>query len=192
VGFLTVSARGRILWMNRTAQRTLGLDLQESEGRLFANVVRDPQLAAFWQQALETEEGARGAVCMRWPRRLDLKVTAATALDASGKLIGRALMFCDLTNERRVQVHLSQEATRRLLNIAENWNESAEAKAGLTGQELKILRMVGAGLANGQIANQLQIAVSTVRTHMKHVYSKLGLASRSDAISYALRNGLSQ
>ena len=107
------------------------------------------------------------------------------------ELLGRALMFCDVTAERQVQLQMSQEATERLLGMADNWNESAEARAGLTAQELKILRLVGQGFSNPQIATKLHVAVSTVRSHLKHVYGKLGLSTRSEAISYALRNGLS-
>ena len=95
-----------------------------------------------------------------------------------------------MTAERQVQVQLSEEATRRLLDMAESWNESAEAKAGLTAQEIRILRLVGQGFSNPQIAADLNIATSTVRSHLKHVYGKLGLSTRSEAISYALRNGL--
>ena len=190
VGFVTVNAAGRIIWMNRTAQRTLGLDHKDVQGKAFTRVVRDPQISAFWHEALESDQTTMGEICMHWPRRLELKINATASFDPSGELIGRALMFCDVTAERTVQVNLSREATQRLMDMAEHWNESAEAKAGLTAQELKILRMVGGGLSNSQIGQQMNVAVSTVRSHLKHVYSKLGLASRSEAISYALRNGL--
>lgn len=190
VGFVTTNAAGHVLWLNRTAQSTLGLDLQEAQGKAFAQVVRDPQMAAFWHEALESDQTTMGEICVHWPRRVDLKVNATTAFDPAGELIGRAVMFCDVTAERTVQVSLSREATQRLLEVAEHWNESADAKAGLTPQEMKVLRMVGAGLSNGQISQQMQVAISTVRTHLKHLYGKLGLSSRSEAISYALRNGL--
>lgn len=192
VGFVTVNPAGRVLWMNRTAQSTLGLDLEEARGRLFAQLVRDPQVAAFWHEALASQKTTMGEISVHWPRRVDLKMNATTALGLSGELIGRALIFCDVTAERMVQVQLSQEATQRLMDLAENWNESAEAKAGLTAQELKVLGFVGAGLSNAQIAHQTGVAVSTVRSHLKHVYSKLSLASRSEAISYALRNGIAE
>jgi len=191
VGFVSVGPAGRILWMNRAAQRLLGLDLEDVEGRQLAGVLRDPQMAAFWQQALATEKTLGAELALHWPTPADLKANAAVAYDTRGDLIGRALMFCDVTAERQVQVQLSKEATERLLDMAGHWNESAEAKAGLTAQELKILRLVGQGFSNPQIATSLGIAVSTVRSHLKHVYGKLGLTNRSEAISYALRNALS-
>ena len=191
VGFVSVGPAGRVQWMNRAAQRLLGMDLEDVEGRQLANVLRDPQMAAFWQEALVTEKTVSAELSLHWPTPTELKANAAVAYDTDGELIGRALMFCDVTAERRAELELSKEATERLLGMAEHWNESAEARAGLTAQELRVLRLVGQGFSNPQIATALQIAVSTVRSHLKHVYGKLGLTNRSEAISYALRNALS-
>lgn len=190
VGFVTVNAAGRILWMNRAAQSTLGLDLEEMREQPLAQVLRDPQMAAFWHEAMTCEHTVGGEITLHWPCESHLKVNATAALDPAGEVLGRALLFCDVTDQREVQVRLSQEATQRLLDMAGHWNETAEAKAGLTPQELRVLRMVGAGLSNPQIAGQMDVALSTVRSHLKNLYSKLGLKSRSEAISYALRNGL--
>jgi len=190
IGIVTLNPVGRVSWMNRAAQRILGLDFDESKGQLFAQMIRDPQLAAFWQESLATEETVQGDVSLHWPKALELKVNATTSLAPSGDIIGRALLFCDVTAERTVQVQLSHKTTQRLLDMAEHWNESAEAKAGLTAQELKTLRCLGSGLSNPQIADQMHIALSTVRSHLKHLYKKLGLSNRSEAISYALRNGM--
>jgi DNA-binding CsgD family transcriptional regulator len=190
IGLVTMNAAGRIAWMNRVAQRTLGLDGEECRGRAFANVIKDPQMAAFWQEAVATEDTALGEVSLRWPRAAELKVNATTSLDPSGKLIGRALVFCDVSDERSIQVKLSQEATERLLKMAAPAEDPAGAKAALTPRELDVLRHVGSGLGNQQIAEAMSVSPSTVRTHLKHIYKKLGLPSRSDAICYALRNNL--
>lgn len=190
IGLVTMNASGRIAWMNRVAQRTLGLDGDECRDRLFATVIKDPQMAAFWQEALTTDGTAMGEVSLRWPRAAELKVNATTSLDPSGKLIGRALVFCDVSDERSIQVKLSQEATERLLKMAAPTDEPTEALAALTARELEVLRHVGAGLGNQQIATAMEVSQSTVRTHLKHIYRKLGLPSRSDAICYALRNNL--
>jgi DNA-binding CsgD family transcriptional regulator len=190
IGLVTMNASGRIAWMNRVAQRTLGLDAEESRGRLFATVIKDPQMAAFWQEALATEGTAMGEVSLRWPRAAELKVNATTSLEPSGKLIGRALVFCDVSDERSVQVKLSQEATERLLQMAAPAEEPAGAQAALTAKELEVLRHVGSGLGNQQVATEMKVSLSTVRTHLKHIYSKLGLDSRSEAICYAIRNNL--
>ena len=95
-----------------------------------------------------------------------------------------------MSDERSVQVKLSQEATERLLQMAAPTEAPAGAHAALTAKELEVLRHVGSGLANQQIATEMKVSLSTVRTHLKHIYSKLGLDSRSEAICYAIRNNL--
>jgi len=190
IGLVTMTPAGKVSWMNRAAQRALGLDLSECQGRPFLSVVRDPQFGAFWQQALETGETQYSQVSLDWPRPTELKVHAAVSRDVSGSLIGRALLFWDVTADRAMPVQLTSEATRRFLDVTGHWNESPEAKAALTSQETRILRLVGSGLSNREIAAEVHVTPATVRSHLKHAYSKLGICSRSEAISYALRNGL--
>jgi NarL family two-component system response regulator LiaR len=50
--------------------------------------------------------------------------------------------------------------------------------------------MVAQGLSNQEIAEQLVISETTVRTHVSNILSKLHLASRTQAALYALREGL--
>ena len=190
VGLVTMSAAGRVLWMNRVAQKTLGLDRDEARGELLSKLLRDPQLGDLWRQAMETEQTLLADVQLHWPRPAELKCNATTSLDPSGEITGRALLFCDVTADRAVQIKLSREATQRMLDITSHWNESAEAQEGLTAQEVRILKLLGQGLANPQIATELHISPSTVRSHLKHIYTKLSIRSRSEAISYALRNGI--
>lgn len=59
----------------------------------------------------------------------------------------------------------------------------------LTGREKEVLEMVGRGLSNSQIAEELFISVGTVRTHIHHLLQKLGLENRGQLIVYALRQG---
>jgi DNA-binding NarL/FixJ family response regulator len=65
--------------------------------------------------------------------------------------------------------------------------ESAPPEAGeiLTPREADIVRLVGAGLGNKEIANRLGVAVTTVRTHLSSVYDKLRPASRVELALYA-------
>jgi NarL family two-component system response regulator LiaR len=60
----------------------------------------------------------------------------------------------------------------------------------LTERELVILRLVAQGMSNGEIAEQLTIAETTVRTHVSHILGKLHLASRTQAALYAFKEGL--
>ena len=55
----------------------------------------------------------------------------------------------------------------------------------LSEREIEILRLLTTDLSAPEIAEHLHIAVSTIRTHTKNIYSKLGVHSRFEAISKA-------
>ena len=60
----------------------------------------------------------------------------------------------------------------------------------LTPREFDVLRAVGRGLANAEIASALQISELTVKSHLGRVLTKLGLRDRSSAIVYAFDHGI--
>jgi LuxR family maltose regulon positive regulatory protein len=60
----------------------------------------------------------------------------------------------------------------------------------LSERELEVLRLVVAGLSNPEIAQELVIAVSTVKSHINHIYGKLGVESRTQAVARAQELGL--
>jgi DNA-binding NarL/FixJ family response regulator len=62
--------------------------------------------------------------------------------------------------------------------------------AELTTRELEILRLLGAGKSNKQIAADLQISERTARTHVSNILGKLDLSSRTQAALWAVRQGL--
>ncbi|MHC5064768.1 MAG: helix-turn-helix transcriptional regulator [Planctomycetota bacterium] len=192
VGLILTSASGRVDWLNRSAQRMLGIEREEALGQRLSKVLRDPNMAEFWHQAGQSPEVLMGEVSLHWPKPCELKANASICVDEAGACIGRALLFCDVTAERMVRIQLSKEATSRLMQIAGDWqgrDSGVDPQSGLTGQELRILRLLGEGQSNEEIAKEIHVARSTVRSHLKHLYAKLGLASRSEAIRYAVKNG---
>jgi DNA-binding NarL/FixJ family response regulator len=60
----------------------------------------------------------------------------------------------------------------------------------LTARETEVLRLVGNGLSNTQIAERLVLSEATVKTHVKRLMSKLRLASRAQAVVVAYESGL--
>jgi len=62
--------------------------------------------------------------------------------------------------------------------------------AGLTTREMDVLRLLAQGLTSAQIAERLVIGVVTVNSHVRSIYSKLGITSRAAATRYALEHHL--
>jgi PAS domain S-box-containing protein len=60
----------------------------------------------------------------------------------------------------------------------------------LSARELEVLRLAGEGRSGPQIAQDLFISPTTVKTHFEHIYEKLGVSDRSAAVAHALRIGL--
>ena len=63
--------------------------------------------------------------------------------------------------------------------------------AGLTEREAEVLHLVAKGLTIAQIAAQLHISFHTANAHMRSIYKKLEVTSRSAAVRYALQHYLS-
>ncbi len=61
-----------------------------------------------------------------------------------------------------------------------------------TEREREILRLVGSGATNHEIAERLVVGESTVRTHIQHLQEKLGLDNRNQLVLYAVRIGLAE
>ena len=69
--------------------------------------------------------------------------------------------------------------------------ERVPAQASLLSpRELEILQLMQAGLSNQQISDKLIVSLSTIKTHTKHIYEKLGVANRAQALMKALETGL--
>jgi DNA-binding NarL/FixJ family response regulator len=62
----------------------------------------------------------------------------------------------------------------------------------LTGREIEVLRLIGGGNRNRDIADLLFISEETVKVHIKHIMDKLGAKDRTQAIAIAVRRGIIQ
>jgi LuxR family transcriptional regulator, maltose regulon positive regulatory protein len=60
----------------------------------------------------------------------------------------------------------------------------------LSTSEIRVLRYLPTNLSQPEIANELHVSRNTVRTHMSHLYAKLGTHSRTEAVQHARALGL--
>ena len=60
----------------------------------------------------------------------------------------------------------------------------------LTPRELELLRLMARGLTNKDISSVLEISVETVKSHLRHVFAKMDVETRAEAVSEAIRRGL--
>jgi DNA-binding NarL/FixJ family response regulator len=66
----------------------------------------------------------------------------------------------------------------------------APAEDALTARELEVLRLVAAGFTNRETARRLFISEATVKTHLLHIYDKLGVRDRASAVAAGYQRGL--
>jgi predicted ATPase/DNA-binding CsgD family transcriptional regulator len=67
---------------------------------------------------------------------------------------------------------------------------SGQQVSGLSARELDVLRLIAEGLSDADVASRLILSPHTVRAHLRNIYSKIGVASRSAATRYAADHGL--
>ena len=79
---------------------------------------------------------------------------------------------------------LSPSVTRRLLTAL---SQPADASSSLSEREIEILEMAATGATNKNIAKTLFLSMRTVEAHMHKIFQKLGVSSRTEAVTQAIR-----
>lgn len=79
----------------------------------------------------------------------------------------------------------AQDVLARELRTRQNTTE----KPNLTSREVEILRLAADGHSGQKIASELHISLTTVKTHLQHIYDKLDVSDRASAVAQAIRRG---
>ncbi|MCB0196715.1 MAG: response regulator transcription factor [Anaerolineae bacterium] len=119
----------------------------------------------------------------------DASVVGAVKAGAVGYLLKdtKADALCQAIHAAAAgQVQLSPEAAARLVREV----KLPDTPENLTERETDVLRLIGKGLSNKEIAHELGIGEKTVKTHVSAILNKLGVLSRTQAALHAVKIGL--
>lgn len=183
------AASDRLLEAERTHQRvdaltllaeTLEKDvstlLLDADGRLVWSSIRSPHDFDPRECAIPLAEVARTLCRGKSP------VTPAIALDYKGTRLSVALSLLESSDTRGPFV-LARLRTPTNVSAFERWAKAA----GLTKSETRVMRELCNGGTNAEIGQRLFVSAGTIRTHVDHIFHKLGVSSRLQAVLKAQR-----
>jgi NarL family two-component system response regulator LiaR len=129
-----------------------------------------------------------------------VQVIALTSFK-EGKLIKNALdagaigyLLKDVSADELVQAIRAAHAGRATLSpeaalaLVQNASQPPAPGLDLTSRECEVLTLMIEGLNNPQIARRLSVSPSTIKSHVSNILSKLEVTSRTEAVTFALRN----
>ncbi|MGM1017449.1 MAG: response regulator [Actinomycetota bacterium] len=117
----------------------------------------------------------------------DVEILGAVEAGAAGYLLkdsSSEQIVAAIRNAAAGQLVLSPELTARMVQVMRT------PRVKLTDRELDVLRLLDTGASNREIAKELFVTEATVKTHLVHVFEKLGVDSRSRAVAVARESGL--
>lgn len=132
-------------------------------------------------------------------------VLMLTTFDEDAALLGalqhgaRGFIFKDAAPEdllRAVQtvavggLWLDPGVSQRVLNAFQGLDQRPRLPEDLTERELEVLKLIGAGKNNLEIAETLGISEATVKTHVTRIFQKLNVRDRTEAVVFAFNSGL--
>ena len=68
--------------------------------------------------------------------------------------------------------------------------DDRKKRPSLSEREIEIVRLVAKGFSNDELAERLHLSPDTIKVHLRHIYEKLGVESRVEAVTEAMRTGL--
>ena len=162
----------------------------------FADIVitdiDSPAAAASLLQFMKERAAGVGAVALiddpdpRWVQAaIEAGVNAIISRDATAEELHLALTAADAG-----LILLYPASVRALWPATLKDSDLAYEPERLTARELEILRLMSDGLGNKEIAARLAISDHTAKSHISSILGKMGVASRTEAVSQGIRRGL--
>ena len=120
-------------------------------------------------------------------------ITAVLEKRLSGVLLGHESvpqMLKAIETVLKGQIWLDNTTVKGILESIGSIN--SEHTEILTRREKEIVKLIGDGFRNREIAYKLNISEPTVKTHLQHIFKKLHIRSRGELIAYAIKGGYSR
>ncbi|MBA2276931.1 MAG: response regulator transcription factor, partial [Chloroflexia bacterium] len=114
----------------------------------------------------------------------ELRMSTGKAAEAQ-TLLTEVRAICEPLGARRALDRADAVATSRAATPS-----PAAYPAGLTTREVEVLRLVAEGLSDAEVAERLYLSQHTVKTHLRSIYSKLAVSSRTAAARFATEHDL--
>lgn len=118
----------------------------------------------------------------------DADIVRAIEAGATGYILKdapREELFRAVRAAAKGESALSPSVARRLMS-----QMRAPAQESLSPREIEVLQLVARGNSNKDVGRQLHISKATVKTHLNHIYDKLGVNDRTSAVTTALERGI--
>jgi DNA-binding NarL/FixJ family response regulator len=139
-------------------------------------------------------DGDRPRVIVVTTFELDEYAFGAMRVGASGFLLKRSRAEDIVSAVRTVaageSLPMPTMARRLISTYAERGANRQPDVSSLTDREEEVLLLIAAGLSNAEIASRLTIRIDTVKSHVKHLFSKLGVRDRAQAVIVAYESGV--
>jgi DNA-binding NarL/FixJ family response regulator len=149
--------------------------------------LRMPNMNGVTAIAELAKQNARARVLVLTTYDTDSDVLPAVEAGATGYLLKdapRSELYRAVRAAARGEAVLSPAVATRVLRHARS------DAPGLSAREIEVLELVAKGTTNKEAARQLFISEATVKTHLLHIYAKLGVADRAAAVAAAFDRGL--
>ncbi len=118
----------------------------------------------------------------------DADILRAIEAGATGYLLKdtpREQLFQAIRSAARGEAALAPTVAARLMT-----RMRAPAEESLSAREIEVLALVARGASNRQVGRELHISEATVKTHLIHIFDKLGVSDRTSAVTTALERGI--